>query len=204
MAFALGLAVVYMADRLPSSPYVELPSAVSANVFPVFIDKSLLFTRGQNCGLDPADPHARLDCANQRLFGDRDMSIYTRYELTSGIEDECGRNADRETRRLVWKHWNSKTLAHIAVRNCGGECYSTTHYFIEPTAEHSWQVATASARSIWRYVDGESTELTLVGDYGAYNRPHWKTVSRDDAYYCRPRGYRYLEFENITGDTLAF
>jgi hypothetical protein len=36
MAFALGLAGVYMTERFPSAPYVELPTAVSTDVFHVF------------------------------------------------------------------------------------------------------------------------------------------------------------------------
>lgn len=204
MAFALGLAGVYMADRLPGTPYVELPTAVSTNVFPVFIDKSLIFTREQNCGLDPADPQARLDCTNQRLYGNRDLSLYAQYEVTNDTERECDWAAYRETRRLIWRHWKEKTRAHLTVKYCGKECRSA-HYFVEPAGERSWEVSSVDTRAIWRYVDGEYTELTLVEDYGPYARPRWETVSRDDShYYCTPTGTRYLEFENITGDTLSF
>ena len=66
MAFALGLAGVYMADGLggrSDEDWVDLPAARSGDVLHVFVDNSRLFTCEKNCGLDPVDPQARSACS---------------------------------------------------------------------------------------------------------------------------------------------
>ncbi len=212
MAFALGLAVVYMADRLPSAPYVELPTAVSTDVFPVFIDKSLRFTREQNCGLDPTDPQARLDCVNQRLLMDRDQSLYTRYEITCDAETSdyeyavCGKQEIRQKRSIVWRHWKEKSRAHLIVRYVGNGWSHKAHYFVEPSDGTSWQLSSTEEIPLSRFIDGERTPITFVEPHWNYKQARWKTSTPDDGPYpydLAP-GTRYLEFENETGDTVSF
>ena len=208
MAFTLGLAAVYTADRLPSEwPSVELPTAVSTNVFPVFIDKSRTLTREKNCGKDPTDAQARLDCTNEQLFGKRDMTLYARYNVVcdpSGSDRQtmCGPDEERMKRTVAWRHWKEKTPAHMVVHYVGASWNSKEHYFIEPVGNGSWQLSVAEERSMWLFVDGEGTDVTYVEPHWSYKRPRWKTSTRGP--YDLAPGTRYLEFENETGDTISF
>jgi hypothetical protein len=113
ITFALGLAAVYMIDGLSivwSEIPLELPAAKSADIFSVFTETPPTLRRDRNCGKDPLDAQARIDCASERLFGKRDMSLYARYAITcdwstpseSGLL--CDRRERKKERELVWRH----------------------------------------------------------------------------------------------------
>lgn len=211
MAFTFGLAAVYVADRLPGEPYIELPTAVSTDVFPIFIDNSRAFTREMNCGKDPADGQARLECSKERLFGDRDMSLYARYEIdrrptgSAGHESIWDSADERLVRKIISRHWQEKSRAYLAVHSIGyhGENY-TNHHFIEPGDDGSWLLSSTYTYSMWLYVDGDGTKVMYVHPHWSYGKARWKTATKDDSHYRVAPGTRYLEFENITGDTVVF
>lgn len=214
MTFVLGLAAVYMADRLTiawNEVPVELPKARSAEIFHVFIDNSRIWTREKNCGKDPSDAQARVECTNQRLFGNRDMDLYVKFEIPhdpSNYDDDWpdyhSREAEKE-RYLVWRLWREKKRAHLIFHYAGAYGKSESHYFIEPYEKGRWQLV--AQEKIFRtfLVDGSETEVGLVDDHPwSYKQARWKTATDDyGPYYISP-GTRYLEFENETGDTISF
>lgn len=212
MAFTLGLAGVYMSEQAPflsGEVHVELPTAASADVLPVFIDNSLVLTRERNCGKDPADAHARLECTNERLFGTRDMSLYARYEITSRSSEsdmETGESAeDRIQRTLIWRHWKEKTRAHVVVHHIGSHWYYTDHYLIEPDNTGSWRLTSIDEHHQWLFVDGERTKVSVVDPHHrAYEKARWKTATEDEGPYHVDPGTRYLEFESPTRGTIIF
>ena len=211
MAFTLGLASVYMSERLPwlsGEVPVDLPTA-SADVLPVFIDNSLVLTREQNCGKDPEDAAARLECTSERLFGKRDMSLYARYEITSRSSEsdmETGESAeDRIQRTVIWRHWKEKTRAHVVVHHIGSHWHGTAHYLIEPGHRGSWRLISIDEHYRWLFVDGERTKVSVVDPHHrTYEKAFWKTATEAEGPYHVTPGTRYLEFENITGNTVWF
>lgn len=220
MAFTLGLAGVYMSERLPCEVSVDLPTAESTNVFSVFTDVPPTLKPDRNCGKDPLDAQARVDCVNERLFGKRDMSRYARYTFTcDGATSEtgllCGDQQIRNLRKVVWRHWKEKTRAHISVtyvrQGYHREYTNETHYFIEPYDNNSWHLVSQHKSFKIFLIDGLETEVGIVddGDYPysapwSYKQARWKTATADDyRSYVEP-GTRYLEFENETGDTVWF
>lgn len=212
MAFTLGLAGVYMFERVPAlsgEVHVDLPTVASADVFPVFIDKSRTLLRQQNCGKDPADAKARLECAHERLFGARDMSLYEKYEIdrhpSMRHQTRSESTDDRRIRSIIWRHWKEKTRAYVAVHRWGYHGWHTSYYFIEPASDGSWLLRVTYTRAMWLYVvDVGGTEVTYVDPHWTYKQPRWRTATPDDHAYFFAPGTRYLEFENITGDTITF
>lgn len=213
MAFTLGLAGVYLSERVPAlsgEVPVELPTATSADVLPVFIDRSRTLSRKQNCGKDPADAQARLECANERLFGNRDMSLYRKYEIdripigSMGHEAMWDNVEDTLVRNIIWRHWKEKTRAYLAVHRLGYHGESMSHYFIEPASDGSWLLRETYTYPMRLYVHGEGTEVTYVGPHWTYKQPRWRIATPDDRPYLFAPGTRYLEFENETGDPFSF
>jgi hypothetical protein len=216
MAFALGLAAVYMGDRLGSEVRVELPTAESASVFSVFTDTPPTLRRERNCGKDPLDAQARIDCANERLFGNRDMSRYAQYEITCdwSTPSESGSLCDlqerRKEREAVWRHWREKTRAHIMITYLHQDRRSESHYFIEPYENENWHLVAQYKSFKIFLVDGLETEVGIVDDDDyplsgawAYKHARWRISAHDGGPYD-PAGTRYLEFENETGDIVEF
>ena len=214
MTFALGLAVVYMINGLSivwSEVQVELPSAKSANILVVFTDTSRILTREKNCGRDPRDTQARIDCANERLFGTRDMSLYAQHEIIcdSSKSDNylsvCGFGEERRKRNLVWRHWREKARAHLIVYYVGAGWKSEAHYFIEPYDNGRWQLVSRDKTFRTLIVDDQETEVAIIDDYPwSYRRARWRVATEDEGPCDTPPGTRYLEFENETGDTVSF
>jgi hypothetical protein len=220
MAFTLGLAGVYMSERVPNEVSVDPPTAESTNIFSVFTDVPPTLRPDRNCGKDPLDAQARIDCANERLFGKRDMSRYASYAIicdgtTSDTGLLCDRHQFRRKRELVWRHWTEKTRAHISVtyfrKDYNREYTNESHYFIEPYDSNSWHLVSQHKSFKIFLIDGRETEVGMVddGDYPyfgpwSYKHARWKTATADDyRTYVEP-GRRYLEFENETGDTVTF
>lgn len=216
MAFTLGLAGVYMAERVPSEVSIDLPTTRSASVFSVFTNVPPTLRPERNCGKDPLDAQARIDCANERMFGKRDMSRFARYKFTcDGATSETGLLCDHrqiKTRRdVVWRHWREKKLAHIAITYLTGDRTFESHYFIEPYDNNSWHLVSQHKSFKIFLIDGLETEVGIVDDEDfpysgawSYRQARWKTVNVDDNHHYLPTGTRYLEFENETGDTVSF
>lgn len=214
MTFTLGLATVYFVSGLSIASReipMELPAVQSANVLLVFPDNRAVLTREINCGKYPRDAQARMDCTNERLFGNRDMSLYTPYEITSCLSDsghdryDCGIRTDseRKQRHLIWRHWRDKTRAHIVFKYFDSS--SEDHYFVEPDDNGRWQLV--NRRVFFRYLfvgDGRANVGIVDNHTRAYQRARWKIATEDDEiYHLFPRGTRYLEFENERG-TVSF
>lgn len=216
MAFTLGLAGVYMSERFPSEVSIDLPTARSTSVFPVFTNVPPTLRPERNCGKDPLDAQARVDCANERLFGKRDMSRYARYTITcDGAKSDtgllCDRRQLRRERELVWRHWREKTRAHISVIYAHQDHTIESHYFIEPYENNSWHLVTQRKSFKIFLIDGIETEVGIVDDEDypysgawSYRQARWKVVDEDDHRPYLPTGSRYLKFENETGDTVTF
>lgn len=209
MTFALGLAAVYISNGLAiawSEIPVELPTAESESVFVVFPDNSRVLTQEKNCGKDPRSAKARQECENERLFGNRDMSLYSKYKITcdaSKSDNErsvCGNKEIKDQRRIVWRHWREKTPAHLVVNLFNREGHGwdhEEHYFLEPSQDGSWRLAVSYRRLAAFFVDGEETELGVVYGRSVYERVRWRTaVEGAFPYYVRP-GTRYLEFSKL-------
>lgn len=219
MAFTLGLAGVYMSERVPSELSIDLPTARSASVFSVFTNVPPTLRPERNCGKDPLNAQSRNDCANERLFGKRDMSRYARYAITcDGTTSEtgllCDRRQFRRQRELVWRHWKEKTRAHISVTYVSQDYHREytieSHYFIEPYDKNSWHLVSQHKSFKIFLIEGLETEVGIVDDEDypysgawSYRQARWKTVHEEDDHYL-PTGTRYLEFENETGDTVSF
>ena len=217
MAFALGLSGVYMAERLgwrSGDVWVDLPEARSGGVLPVFIDDSQVLTREKNCGLDPADPQARAACADQRLYGNRDLSLYTHHFVeceptgTNNPLSVCRFPELKSKRDFIWHHWRNKTRAHLIVRYVyfGGR-YREFHYFVEPSAEGRWHLVSRS-RDLRTYfvLEQGAVDIPIVEEEypRIYETHRWKTATKLEGPSYLPPGTRFLQFENITGDTVVF
>jgi hypothetical protein len=213
LAFALGLAAVYMAEGLSigwGEVYVELPTVVSGNILPVFTETPSNFRREMNCGEDPSDERARKECVDRQLFGDRDLITYSRLEIVCGgvkyiyhgVYPTCDDDEARDKRGFVRQHWWAKTRAHLVVHYVNDVRRSESHYFIEPDGNSRWALV-AREKSFRQFIiDGDETEVPVLDEFPrTYRNPRWKTAM-DDRYF--PPGTRYLEFENLTGDTVAF
>jgi len=214
MTFTLGLAAVYMSNGLAvawNEVPVKLPTAVSSNVLAVFPDTSRLLTREKNCGKDPADPQARLDCENDRIFEDRDMTLYAKYEITCDPPESdrvlyhCGQEKDfRELRNMVWRHWGEKRRTHIIFKYAGDWWREEEHYFLEPGRNNTWRLVIKRVGFANLWVDNKRTKVRMVNSNKAYSQRQWKNAPEDDAPHRLRPGRRYLEFSDERGYTDYF
>jgi hypothetical protein len=166
-------------------------------------------TPEKNCGKDPSDAQSRIDCANERLFGHRDMSLYTQHEITCSSSTSnnpvCGYIEARKQRNFVWRHWREKTRAHLVVYYVGPKWKSEAHYFIEPDATGRWQLVSHGKSFANLLVDDRETDVAIIDDDPwSYNEARWRVATQDEGPDDVPRGTRYLVFSDENDDTVWF
>jgi hypothetical protein len=213
MTFALGLAAVYMSNGLSiawNEVPVKLPTAVSDNVLFVIPDNIWVLTREKNCSKDPRDARARLDCANEELFENRDMTLYAKYEITCDPAKSdhpwsiCGYKEMRKERELVWRHWREKRRAHIIVKYLRDTGQSESHDFAEPNDNDVWQLVSKGKQFGNFRIDGENTEVGVILLYNSYQQARWRIAAKDKGPHYMSFGTRFLEFTNENGNTIPF
>jgi hypothetical protein len=204
--FAVGLAAVWIVTGLETAwrdKTVDLPKA-SEEVLPVFIGTQRVLTPQKNCGKDPHDPQARLDCVNEKLYERRDLSAYRyneiRCDFSVGVPDAICASADARLRALIWEHWQRKERAQIVEHLIGNGWNDDLHYFIEPNVQGQWRIVVKDVYPRSYLVDDLETPIQAVLDAGIYVRVNWTLAIGNDASFVSRVGIRCLRLVDETGD----
>jgi CheY-like chemotaxis protein len=207
---AIGLTAVWIVGGLKIAwrdKTVDLPTA-SEEALPVFMDNQRVLTPQKNCGKDPHDPQNRLDCTNEKLYENRDLSGYKYYEVRCDLSDyrdhEVCASADARLRALIWQHWRQGKRAHIVEHFIGHGWNGDWHCLVEPNDQGQWRVVTKDVDHRWYLVDDQETKIHVVSDERVYVPVGWKVASEDDVDFRTPVGTHFLRLVNERGDEWLF
>lgn len=205
MAFALGLAAVYMWQGLSVAWWgmpVDLPEARSARVLEVTVPVEEK-PRGPKYLCDEfTDGNERASCLHRVIFENRDISLYADsgrqgcgLELREADPLKCEKSMEK-ARRFVWEHWKKRKRGYVAVVSAYPEGEWVNHLFIEPAGDGNWRVDERTVPML-RYTEGlEHYRL------GSLVEIKWIRATADDESWGVKPGSMYLRLTNITGDSM--
>ena len=147
MAFALGLAAVYMTDGLKIASQVvpvKLPETRSDNVLVVSPVTAADIGPTSGCrGVSGPDDDGWV---RKKIFEGRDMDLYEgggHHDGRGYYPTDQQRRVEaslRSAREFVWSHWQQKKRGYVVVFMSSDDAGSDAHLFIEPDRNGNWQV----------------------------------------------------------------
>jgi hypothetical protein len=204
IAFALGLAAVYMTNGLRiawEAVPVKLPEARSDNVLvvsPVTAADIGPLARCRGASGPDDDGWVR-----KKIFDGRDMHLYEGggHHDGSGYDprDELWRveASLRSAREFIWSHWQQKKRGYVVVSMSSVDAGSDAHIFIEPDQNGNWQVTW-----YWEHIYGMAS---CPGDVDKKMSPirsvKFKRATRDD--WDFEPGTTFLKMTNEDGDDFS-
>ena len=211
MAFALGMATVYMGNGLSierSEIPVQLPLVSSGEVLEVMTPDLRERPRRYVCD-EEHDDDAHAACIHKAIFADRDMSLYgnggyagcVSANLIGKLEYlSCRERSLVRARSFVWDHWKDKKRGHIIVSFVGDGKIFDTHLFVEPDdhpdAAGRWRIVERTMPKLAYDPHGENLGLSDLHEV------KWKRATRDDARFGPTLGTLFLQLTDDAGDSL--
>lgn len=205
MAFALGLAAVYMANGIHvawQQVAVSLPQTYSGNVLVVTPTAGPYIRLPLECPGDGASGPDDYDWVKRKIIGDRDMSLYDDgghfddpgfYPKKDEKEVEASVKAARD---FIWSHWQQKKRGYLVIFRSSIDAGSDAHIFIEPDRHGNWQISA--------YWERQYGVASCHGDVDKI--PPIRSVKRvraaDENWQADPR-LIYLKMTDIKGDDFS-